>query len=69
MDGKAGVIPLIGKEWRDTSGGRGHIVICKLCQRKEGCPIVLLVIAINAEVLFKRLIGVFCLPVALGVIS
>ena len=69
MDGKAGVIPLIGKEWRDTGGGRGCIIICKLCQRKEGCPIVLLVVVINTEVLLESLVGAFCLPIALGVIS
>ena len=69
MDGKAGVIPLVGKEWRDTSGDRGYIVIYKLCQRKEGCPIVLLVVAINMEVLLESLVGAFCLPITLGVIS
>ena len=62
------MVSFVGKEWRDSCGGRG-IVISKLCDRKQIRPIVLLVVAIYSEVLFQGLIHSFSLSVALRVIT
>ena len=35
MDGKVGVISLVGEEWSDPCGGIWSIIICKLSQRQK----------------------------------
>ena len=50
-DGEVGVIALVGKEWRYTCGSTGRVVVSEFHERKELRPIVLLVVAINVEIL------------------
>jgi hypothetical protein len=69
VDSDVQMITLIGKEGGDTSCSGGNIIVGKLSQRKEGGPIVLLVIAINPKILFKGLIGPFGLTITFGVVS
>jgi len=63
------VISLVGKERGYTGGDVGSIVVCKLCKGQEFRPVVLLVITKYLEILFKCLIGSFCLSVTFRVVS
>ena len=46
------MITLVGKERCDSGSNTGHIVIGELREWKEFVPIVLLIIAIDLDVLF-----------------
>ena len=46
------MITLVGKEGCDSGSSTGCIVIGELCEWKEFVPIVLLIIAIDSNVLF-----------------
>ena len=46
------MITLVGKEGCDSSSGTGCVVVGELGEWKEFIPIVLLVIAIDLDVLF-----------------
>ena len=46
------MITLVGKEGSDSGSSTGHTVIGELCEWKEFVPIVLLIIAIDSDVLF-----------------
>ena len=63
------VISLVGKEQRYSCSSTWSIVVSELRERKKFLPIVLLVIAVNSEVLFQCLVGAFGLSVAFRVIS
>ena len=52
VDGKVWVVAFVGKERQDSSSSTRDIVIGKLCKGKEPGPIVLLIVAIDTEVLF-----------------
>jgi hypothetical protein len=68
VDLKIGVKPFIHKEWGDICGGVRGIVVCELCEREVGCPIVLQVINIDLEVLLENLVEVLSLTVSFRVI-
>ena len=63
------MVAFIGKEWRYSSRGIRSVIICKLHDWKEVRPIVLLIVAIDLEVLFQGLVHVFSLSVTLGMIT
>jgi len=63
------MISLVGKEWGYSSGSTQSIVVCKLCEQEKFLPVDLLVVAVNSEVLFQCLVGVFGLSVAFRMIS
>ena len=46
------MVTLVGKEGCDSGSSTGHIVVGKLSEWKEFVPIVLLVIAVDSDVLF-----------------
>ena len=46
------MITLVGKEGRDSSSSTGHIVVSELGEWKEFVPIVLLIIAVDSDILF-----------------
>ena len=46
------MITLVGKEGCNSSSSTGHVVVGKLGEWKEFVPIVLLIIAIDSDVLF-----------------
>ena len=48
VDGDVGVVALVGKEGRDTSGSVQSIVVQELCKGQEFGSVILLVVAINA---------------------
>ena len=58
---------VIGKERRCIGTGMTRVIVSKLGQRQESFPVVLLIINISTQVLFKGLIGALCLSVCLGV--
>ena len=63
------IVALISGEWGDTSGCIGSIVVGKLHEQEEVGPVVLLVVAIDSEVLFKSLVSMFHLTVTFQVIT
>jgi len=63
------VISLVGEEWRYSGGSTRSIVVCKLREWEKSLPIVLLVVAVNLEVLFQCLVGAFGLSIAFRVVS
>ena len=67
MNGNAQVVTLVSVEWRHTSGGVWSIIVGKFCQRKKRGPVILLVVAVTAEVLLKGLVDPFSLSISLGV--
>ena len=46
------MITLVGKEGCDSGSSTGHVVVGELGEWKEFVPIVLLVVAIDSDVLF-----------------
>src|SRR5882724_3630268 len=69
MNCKVQMITLIGKEGCNAGSGTRSIVISELSYWKEFGPIILLVVAIDSEVLFQSLISSFGLSITFGVIS
>ena len=63
------VISLVGEEWGYSSGSTQGIVVCKLCEQEKLSPVVLLVVAVNLDVLFQCLISVFGLSVAFRMVT
>jgi hypothetical protein len=63
------VITFVSKEGGDASRGICSIVVGKLGDRQEFSPIVLLVVAIDSEVLLEGLIRLFALSIAFRVLS
>ena len=56
MNCKVQVVSLVSEERGHTGSLARHIVVGKLSQRKQLGPVVLLVVAVGTEVLFKGLI-------------
>ena len=63
------MVAFIGREQGYSSHGVWSVIVCELCDRKEVRPIVLLIVAIDLEVLFQGLVHAFGLSITLGVIS
>jgi len=63
------VITFVSKERGNTSSGTWSIVVSELCQREEFGPVVLLIIAIDSNILFQGLIHSFSLSIGFGVIT
>ena len=61
------IVTVVGIEGRNTC--RRVIIVSELCQGQPFMPIILLISAIDANVLFKSLIDPFGLPICLGMIS
>ena len=67
-NGTARVIAVIGKEWGHTSGCILGIVVYEFRKGEKLVPVILLIVAIDPQILFQRLIYPFCLPIRLGVV-
>ncbi len=63
-----GVVTFIREEGGYACRGMGSVVVCEFRERKEGNPVVLLVVDVNPEVLFEYLIDAFGLSVCFRVI-
>jgi len=57
------MVAFVGKERRDTSGSTWSIVISKFRKWEEVSPVVLLVVAIDVEVLFQSLVSTLGLTI------
>ena len=69
VDSEVGVIALVGEEGRDSGGGVGSVVVRELRKRQELRPVVLLVVAVESEVLFKGLVDALRLAITFRVVS
>lgn len=69
MDGEVRMVAFVGEEGCDSSGSTRSVVVRKLRKREEFGPVVLLVVAIRAEVLFECLIRAFGLAIAFRVVT
>ena len=63
------MVTLVSKEGGNTSSGARSIIVSELHQREEFGPVVLLIIAIDSNVLFQGLIHSFGLSVGFGMIT
>jgi len=64
-----GVVTLIGEEWGYSSSSARGVIVCEFGEWKEFGPIVLLIVAIDADILFKGLIGPLGLTIAFRMIT
>ena len=69
MNSNVWVVALIGIEGRDTGGSTWCIIVCELGEWEQAKPIVLLVIAIDSDVLFQSLISSFGLSITFRMIT
>jgi len=67
--GDVGVITFIGEEWRNPHSCTQSIVVGKLHKWKKGVPVILLVVAVHADILFQCLISMLSLPISFGMVS
>ena len=69
MNRKVQVVALVSKERGHTSSLARCVVVSELGQRKQLRPVVLLVVAVGAEVLFEGLIDLLSLTIPFRMIS
>ena len=69
VDGDVQVVAFVSKEWGHTGSCIQSVIVCELCKRQELGPIVLLVIAVNLQVLFQCLVHSLCLSVVFRMIT
>ena len=69
MDHKIRMVTLVSKEGCDAGSGAGGVVVCELHEGQKAGPVVLLVIAVYPEVLFKGLISALSLPITFRMIA
>jgi len=69
IHGDVQMVTFVSKEGCNTSSGAQSIIVSEFCQREEFRPIVLLIVAIDLNVLFQGLICSFSLSVGFGVIT
>ena len=63
------VISLISEEWGYSGGSTWGIIVCELREREKLSPVVLLVVAVNLDVLFQCLISAFGLSIAFRMVT
>src|SRR6266481_9724414 len=63
------VVALICEERGNSCGAARSVVVCELSEGEEAQPVVLLVVAVDVEVLFQSLVSVLGLSVTFQVIS
>ena len=63
------VIFLVSEEWGYSGGTTRGIVVCKFHKREKLSPVVLLVVAVNLDVLFQCLVSAFSLSVTFRMVT
>src|SRR6266481_1598677 len=63
------VVALVCKERGNSHGAARRVVVCKLGEGEEAQPVVLLVVAVDTEVLFQSLVSALGLSVTFQVVS
>ena len=69
MDGEVQVITIVGIEWGDFCCGAWGIVVCELPKWQELEPVVLLVVAVDPDILLQGLVSMLGLPITFGMVS
>ena len=69
VDGEVQVIALVGVEWVDLCCGTWGVVVCKLREWEQSKPVVLLVAAVDPDVLFQGLISALGLTITFRMVS
>ena len=69
MDGEVQVIAFVGVEWGDLCCGTQGIVVRKLAEWEELVSVVLLVVAVDPDVLFLGLVSALGLPITLRMVT
>ena len=69
MNSNVQVVALIGIEGCNTSGCTCCVIVCELSEWEQAEPIVLLVIAVDSDVLFQSLISSFGLSITFRMIT
>ena len=69
MNSDIRVIIFVGKEWGNSHGSCGSMVVSEFTEREETRTVVLLVVAEDLKVLLEGLIESFSLSVAFWVIT
>ena len=57
------VIAFVGVEWGDLHCGTRGIIVCELAEWEELVPVVLLVVAVDLDILFQGLVSALSLPI------
>src|SRR6266481_1069354 len=63
------VVALVCEERGNSCGAARCVVVCELSEGEEARPVILLVVAVDMEVLFQSLISVLSLSVTFRVVS
>ena len=63
------VISFVSEEWGYSGGSTRGIVVCEFHEREKLSPVVLLVVAVNPDVLFQCLISAFGLSVTFRMVT
>jgi len=69
VDCDVGVVAFVGEEGGDTSGCARGVVKSELCKWEEFGPVVLLVVAVDSEILLKCLVCPLSLTISFWVIT
>ena len=69
MDGEVQVIAFVGVEWGDLCCGTQGIVVCELAEWKELVPVILLVVAVDPDILFQGLVSALSLPTTFQMVT
>jgi len=69
VDSDVRVVSFVHEERQDTCGSVRGIVVGEFGERQQLGPVVLLIVAIDSEVLFQGLVDMFGLSITFGVIS
>src|SRR6266481_1216196 len=63
------VVAFVCEERGNSHGAARCVVVCELCKGEEARPVVLLVVAVDTEVLFQSLVSTLSLSVTFRVVS
>ena len=68
MDCDIQMVTPVSEEQQDAGSSTGGVVVQEFCERQEGGPVRLVIVAVHSEVLFKSLVCVLSLTIGLRVI-
>ena len=69
MDGEVRVIAFVGVEWGDLRCGAQGVVVRELAEWEELVLVVLLVVAVDPDILFQGLVSVLSLPITFWMVT
>ena len=63
------MIAFVGVEWGDLHCGARGIVVCELAKGEELVQVVLLVVAVDPDILFQGLVSALSLPITFRMVT